>query len=446
MTMRERSRSICFAFLLPAVLCLAGLVFTACGRSPAPAAKTDTKPGEKAGPRKILFYRSPMNPAITSEKPAKDEMGMDYVPVYEGEAEAGQSGGVEGRSTLTLSPEKRRTLGVQTALVRRTSLQRTIRTVGTVTADERLLHHIHTKFDGYVEHLNVNFTGQLVRRGEPLLSIYSPELVATQQEYLLAYRAQARLAGSPVESAARGASDLLDAARQRLLFWDIRPEDIARIEKTGQVLKNLDLYSEVSGYVVQKMAFHGMRVTPADTLFDIVDLSHLWVLADVYESDLSSVRVGMSAEITVPFLPGKTWRGPVTFIAPTVEEKTRTIKVRVEVDNAGNLLKPDMFADVLLKTELGLGLSIPEGAVLAAGDRKIAFVDHPDGSLEPREVQVGPKVSDGVQILSGLAEGESVITSANFLIDSESSLKAALSVMAGKPPTPPAAGAGERKH
>lgn len=443
--MRTRARSVCFAFLLSAVAGLYGLVFTACGRSPAPTAKTDTKAGEKAGPRKILFYRSPMNPAMTSDKPAKDEMGMDYVPVYEGEA--GKSGGVEGRSTLALSPEKRQTLGVQTALVRRTSLQRTIRTVGTVTTDERLLHHIHTKFDGYVEHLNVNFTGQLVRRGEPLLSIYSPELVATQQEYLLAYRAQARLAGSPVASAARGASDLLDAARQRLLFWDIRPEDIARIEKTGQVLKNLDLYSEVSGYVVQKMAFHGMRVTPADTLFDIVDLSHLWVLADVYESDLSSVRVGMSAEISVPFLPGRTWRGPVTFIAPTVEEKTRTIKVRVEVDNAGNLLKPDMFADVLLKTELGPGLYVPEGAVLAAGDRKIAFVDHPDGSLEPREVQVGPKVSDGVQVLSGLKEGESVITSANFLIDSESSLKAALSAMAGKQPTPPpASGAGERKH
>jgi Cu(I)/Ag(I) efflux system membrane fusion protein len=446
MIMRTRTRLARFAFLLSAVAGLAGLLLTACGRPPARNAKTEPAPGEKTGKRKILYYRAPMNPAVTSDKPAKDEMGMDFVPVYEGEAEAGvgASGGVQGRAAVTLSPERRQLLGVQTAPVRRTSLQRTIRTVGTVTTDERLLHHIHTKFDGYVEHLYVNFTGQLVRRGEPLLSIYSPELVATQQEYLLAYRAQARLAGSPVASASRGASDLLDAARQRLLFWDIRPEDIARIEKTGQVLKTLELYSEVSGYVVQKTAFHGMRVTPADTLFDIADLSHLWVLADVYESDLPSVRVGMSAEISVPFLPGRTWRGPVTYIAPTVEEKTRTIKVRVEVANAGELLKPDMFADVLLKTELGLGLVAPESAVLAAGDRKIAFVDRGDGSLEPREVQIGPKVADGVQVLSGLAEGERVVTSANFLIDSESSLKAALSAMTGKPPTPPANGA--HKH
>ena len=385
-----------------------------------------------------------MNPAVTSEKPAKDGMGMDYLPVYEGEAGADTSGAVEGRASLTLSPEKRQALGVQTATVRRMSLQRTIRTVGTVTTDERLLHHIHTKFDGYVEHLNVNFTGQLVRRGEPLLSIYSPELVATQQEYLLAYRAQARLAGSPVASAARGASDLLDAARQRLLFWDIRPEDITRIEKTGQVLKNLDLYSEVSGYVVQKMAFHGMRVTPADTLFDIVDLSHLWVLADVYESDLSSVRVGMSAEITVPFLPGRTWRGPVTYIAPTVEEKTRTIKVRVEVDNAGSLLKPDMFADVLLKTDLGSGLVVPEGAVLAAGDRMIAFVDHPDGSLEPREVQVGPKVSDGVQVLSGQRSESFYLC--HFLFESESSSSSAFRHCGEKHQAPPGSGEGPQKQ
>jgi Cu(I)/Ag(I) efflux system membrane fusion protein len=202
-------------------------------------------------------------------------------------------------------------------------------------------------------------------------------------------------------------------------------------------MRTLDLYADISGYVVQKMAFHGMRVTPADTLFDIADLSHLWVLADVYESDLPSVRAGMRGDLTVPYLPGRRWSGSVSYIAPTVEEKTRTIKVRLEVDNEGDLLKPDMFADVFLKTDLGAGLVVPESAVIAAGDRKLVFVDRTGGRLEPREVGLGPKLQSGFQVLRGLAEGEMVVTSANFLIDSESSLKAALSVIAATPaPTP----------
>lgn len=382
----------------------------------------------KKGERKILYYRSPMDPTVRSEKPARDSMGMDFVPVYADEAEPVA---LPGRTTVRLAPERRQLLGVRSEPVRRTLLERVLRTVGTVTVDERRLHHIHIKLDGYVDHLYVNFTGQFVKRGEPLLSIYSPELVATQQEYLLAYKAQARLAGSQVPTVSRGAADLLEAARQRLLFWDIGQDQVEKIEKTGQVLRTLDLRSEVSGFVVQKMAVHGMRITPADTLFDIADLSSLWVLADVYESDLPNVRVGMQAEITVPFLPGRTWRGPVTYIAPTVEEKTRTIKVRVEVANAGGLLKPDMFADVFLKTGLGEGLVVPESAVIDAGDRRIVFLDREGGMLEPREVRLGAKTPGGYQVLSGLAEGDRVVTSANFLIDSESSLKAALAAMTG---------------
>ena len=200
--------------------------------------------------------------------------------------------------------------------------------------------------------------------------------------------------------------------------------------------RTLDLYSPVSGYVTQKMAIHGMRVTSADTLFDIADLSHLWVLADVYESDLPAVRVGMPAELGLSYLPGRTWRGSVTYIAPVVEEKTRTIKVRVEVDNADGQLKPEMFADVALHTALGQGLVVPESAVIKTGERTLVFVDRGDGGLEPREVQVGAKVAEGVEVLSGLAEGERVVTGANFLLDSESSLKAALAAMSPAPPTP----------
>ena len=417
----------------------AGLV--ACGRSTKPAAKTATSAVATD------LWHCPMHPTYVSERPGTCPIcGMNLV---KGEPPASVPTAVAGRVTVMLPPERRQVLGVRSEAVRRVPLARTMRTVGRVAADERRLHHIHTKFEGFVEHLYVNFTGQLVHRGEPLLSIYSPELQATQQEYLLAWRAKAKLAGSGIESASQGAADLLEAARQRLLLWDIAPDQIEKIERTGQVQRALDLRSDVSGYVVQKMAVHGMRITPADTLFDIADLSHLWVLADVYESDLPSVKVGMQARVTIPFLPGRSWKGPVTYIAPTVEEKTRTIKVRIEVDNAGELLKPDMYADVFLSTEMGEGLVLPDSAVIAAGDRQIVFLERDAGLFEPREVRLGTKTPEGFQVLSGLAEGDRVVTSANFLIDSESSLKAALAalkpqkgVTPGQPlPTPAEPGA-----
>jgi RND family efflux transporter MFP subunit len=381
------------------------------------------------GERHILFYRSPMDPGVRSATPAKDSMGMDFIPVYADEV-AADSGAVAGRGTVELSAERRQLLGVRSESVRRVRLHRTIRTVGRIAADERRIHHIHTKYDGYVEHLHVDFTGKYVRKGEPLLSLYAPDLVATQQEYLLAYRARTQLAESGIPSVAKGGVDLLDAARQRLLSWDVRPEDIAELERTGRVQRTLDLYAESSGYVVQKMAVHGMRVTPADTLFDIADLSQLWVLADVYESDLASVREGMASELTVPYLPGRRWRGAVTYIAPTVEERTRTIKVRIEVENRGQELKPDMFADVLLASDLGDGLVVPESAVIDVGERQLAFLDRGLGRYEPREVQTGAKVAGGLQVIAGLGEGDRVVTAANFLLDSESSLRSALSGMA----------------
>lgn len=400
-------------------------------------------PAPSRAGRKVAFYRSPMDPSLRSDKPMQDAMGMDFVPVYEDEI-AGTSAGVPGRAVVVLPAERRQVLGVRSEEVKKVRLEHSIRTVGRVAADERRLHHIHTKYEGYVEHLFVDFTGKFVKKGEPLLSLYSPELVATQQEYLLAYRAQRQLEASGIPSVAKGGTDLLEAARQRLLFWDIRPEDIERVQRTGEVMRTLDLYSEISGYVVQKMAVHGMRVMPADTLFDIADLSHLWVLADVYESDLPSVRIGMQAELTVPYFPGRSWRGPVTYINPTVEEKTRTIKVRVEVENLSGDLKPDMFADVFLKSDLGVGLFLPESAVINPGDRQLVFLDRGEGRFEPREVQLGPKVGDGFQVLRGVAEGDRVVTSANFLLDSESSLKAALTAMETPAPSTPPTPAGHQ--
>jgi multidrug efflux pump subunit AcrA (membrane-fusion protein) len=393
--------------------------------------------GTPGGKRTISYYRSPMDPSLRSDKPAKDAMGMDFVPVYADELQ-GVSSAVPGRAVVTFSPERRQLLGIRSEEVKKARLARVIPTVGRVAVDERRLHHIHTKYDGYVEHLHVDFTGKFVKKGEPLLSIYSPELVATQQEYLLAYRAQKQMAESGIPSVALGSLNLLEAARQRLLLWDIRPQDIETLERAGQVKRTLDLHSDVSGYVVQKMATHGMRVTPADTLFDIADLSHLWVLADVYESDLPLVRIGMEGELRVPYLPGREWRGSVTYVNPTVEEKTRTVKVRLELENKGEELKPDMFADVLLQADLGSGLAVPEGAVVDSGGRKLVFLDRGEGRFEPREVQLGVKVGSGFQVLAGLTEGQRVVTSANFLLDSESSLKAALSAMGAPEPSAPA--------
>jgi RND family efflux transporter MFP subunit len=400
--------------------------------TPPVGAASPASSGAPTGSRKVLFYRSPMNPSIHSPVPSKDEMGMDYVPVYEDEA-IGQV--VSGRAMVALSPERRQLLGVRSEPVARRHLERTIRTVGRVAVDERLLHHVHTKYEAYVEKLYVNFVGQFVRKGDHLAALYSPELVATQQEYLLAYRAQQSLAGSSIASVARGASDLLEAARQRLLFWDMDPEDIAALARTGRVSRTVDLHAELPGYVIQKAAIHGMRVTPADTLFDIADLSRVWILADISESDLPLVSVGMASEATLPYEAGRTWRGSVAYVDPLVDPATRTVKARIDVVNADMALKPDMFATVLLRRDLGLALFVPESAVLKPGDRQLVFVDLGDGRLEPRDVATGERVEGGYAVLSGLREGERVVTSANFLIDSESSLKAAIAVMG----TPPAA-------
>jgi Cu(I)/Ag(I) efflux system membrane fusion protein len=408
----------------------------ACRRDAAPAAA----PGAAAA--RAPLYQCPMHPQITADEPGRCPIcGMDLL-----RAEAQTSGpgaaaadGVAGRAPVVLTAERRQALGVRSEAVHHARLERTIRTVGRVAADERRVHHVHAKVEGYVERLDVDFTGARVRKGQRLLSIYSPELVATQQEYLLAHRARQRLAPSPVESTARSGDDLLEAARQRLLLWDVRPADIAELERTGQVKRTVDLYAHHGGFVTTKNVVEGMRVMPQDTLFDVVDLTHLWVMADVYESDLPLIRLGMTGEVTLPYQPGRAWTGTVTNVAPTVDPATRTVKVRLEVGNAGDELKPDMYADVVLRPMLGSGLIVPESAVVQTGNRSIVFVDLGEGRFEPREVQLGPKVEGGVQVVAGLEDAESVVVSANFLLDSESSLKAALGAVKPLPSASPAA-------
>jgi Cu(I)/Ag(I) efflux system membrane fusion protein len=380
-------------------------------------------------------YHCPMHPTYVSDRPGDCPIcGMKLVPIAATPAKPASA----GRTVVSLTPERRSLLGVRSEEVRRQRIEKALRTVGRIAPDERRLAHFHTRFEGTVEHLYVDYTGMFIRKGDRLLSIYSPDLVATQQEYLLALRAQKQLGTSSIPSVAQAGTNLLEAARQRLLQWDIRQEDIAEVERTGAVKRTFDLYSDVSGYVVQKNVVHGMRVMPSDTLFDISDLSQLWVMADVYDIDIGGVHVGMPAEVTLSSVPGRVWRGTVTNIAPTLDEKTRTIKVRVEVANADGVLKPDMFGDVWLRDDLGIGLVVPESAVVDTGDRKLVFLDHPDGTLEPREIQTGIRMADGYQVIRGLAMGDRVVTAANFLLDSESSLKAALSAISASSSASPA--------
>jgi len=418
--------------LLIAAFTLVGLGYFAGARRSVPAEGADTAAAPAREERKIAFYRNPMDPSIHSDHPAKDSMGMDFIPVYVDEVEAPASE-VEGRAAVVIPADRRQLLGVRSEPLVRAPLSRAIRTVGRVAPDERLLHHVHTKYDGFIEHVYVDFIGKYVKKGEPLLSIYSPDLYATQQEYLLARKAARELGGNEGDAALRS-SALVDAVRQRLLLWDIRPEEIATLEKEGVARRDVDLYSDENGYVLAKIALHGMRVTPADSLFDIADLSRVWVLADVYEADLPSIRLGMSALVETAAVPGQKLPGTVTFISPTVEPSTRTTKVRIEIGNPGGHLKPDMFADVTLNVDLGAALVIPDGAIIDAGARKLAFVDLGEGRYEPREITLGARADAGFVVLSGLKEAEKVVVAANFLIDSESSLRAAVQSMKAAAP------------
>jgi Cu(I)/Ag(I) efflux system membrane fusion protein len=382
------------------------------------------------GSRKVLFYRSPMNPSETSPMPRKDSMGMDFVPVYSDEADAGAgSAGSEGLATVTLDTRKQSLLGLKTVAVTRAPFETSIRTVGRIAADERRVHHVHTRYEGFVEHVTADFTGKFVTKSEVLALIYSPELYATQQEYLLALKAFRSLNPSGIASAAQGGRDLLDAARQRLLLWEITPADIAEIEKRGQPIRAMPVYAPISGYVTGRTAYHGMKVMPADTLFDILDLSHVWVLADVYEYELPRLSVGLRATMTLSYWPGRVWNGTVTYIYPAVDEKTRTVKVRVELDNPKGELKPEMFADVTIHGSARNVLQVPDDAILESGTRNIVFVSQGEGKLAPREVSVGDHGAGAVEIRDGLKEGDVVVRGANFLVDSESRLKAAISAM-----------------
>ena len=388
---------------------------------------------EKAGgknERKILYYTDAMNPSYRSDKPGKAPDGMDLVPVYEEESPASGNSSVPGYVPVKITPERQQTMGVITDEAKVMDLDQSIRTVGRVTPDETRIHHIHTKFEGYIEHIQVNFVGQYVKAGEPLFSIYSPELLATQKEYILALKSRDQMNASGQISRLPGI-DLVASARERLSLWDISDEQIAQIEENREPLRDLIIRSDVSGIVSAKIAIHGMKITPSDILYDITDLSSVWVLADVYEINLPFVKVGIPVQIQLPYQAGKILHGRVTFIDPVLDEKTRTVKARLEFPNPGEMLKPEMYVDVIFGGALGKGIAVPESAVISTGERMIVFVARGDGVFEPRQVVTGVKIRGFYEIKKGVAAGEKVVTGANFLLDSESKLKASISGASG---------------
>lgn len=325
---------------------------------------------------------------------------------------------------VKIAPEKQQLIGVKTVEATLKPLERTIRTVGRIEYDERKIATVNTKFEGWIEKLYVDYTGREVKKGEPLAEIYSPELMATQLEFInLVNWRKAKAEGSLATMLEKDVQAMVEAGRQRLRLWDIAESQIRTIEKTGRPIRTLTLYSPVNGSVVQKMAILGMRAMPGEKLFDIANLSNLWVIADIYEYELRMVTVGDRAEITLSYLPGQVFPSTVDFVYPTLSSDTRTAKVRFSIPNPTGKLKPQMFTNVEVKIDLGPRLSVPANAVIDTGVRKIVYVDKGEGSFEPREVVTGLKGDDRIEVVKGLQAGERVAASANFLIDSEAKLR-----------------------
>jgi Cu(I)/Ag(I) efflux system membrane fusion protein/cobalt-zinc-cadmium efflux system membrane fusion protein len=365
--------------------------------------------------RKIAYWRAPMNPTEIYDQPGKSAMGMDLVPVYEDEI----VGGVE----ISIDPVTRQNMGIRTAVVKRGPLVRDIRTYGHVTYDETRTAHISPKFNGWIEKLHVDFTGQPVEKGQPLFEIYSPELLAAQEEYLAAHRNLGRMTPG-------GGRELLASARRRLMYFDVPESEIQGIESTGQVKKTLMIRSPSTGIITEKNALEGTFVKAGTILYTIADLSRVWVEAHIYEYELAWIEEGQEAEMTLPYMPGNVFTGKVAYIYPYLQRKTRDVRIRLEFPNPGLALKPDMYADVNIKSiQKGEGIVIPVEAVIRSGQRNVVFVVREEGKFVPRDVTLGLALDDRVQVLAGLAPGDPIVTSGQFLLDSESKLKEAVQKM-----------------
>jgi Cu(I)/Ag(I) efflux system membrane fusion protein len=385
-----------------------------------------TEPAAKTEPR-ILYYRNPMGLPDTSPTPKKDSMGMDYIAVF---AETGTpAAAVPGE--VAISPVKLQKLGVKTEPAALRNVDHVIRAVGRIDVDERRTYIVAPKFEGWIERLQVNATGQPVAKGQPLLDVYSPELVSAQSEYAIATAGVDTLKNAGGEAQA-GMKQLSESSLTRLKNWDISEEQIAQLRQGSDSRHTLTLHSPANGFVMEKKAVQGMRFMPGDVLFQIADLGSVWLVADIFERDLAQIRVGQMAAVKIDAWPEKAFAARVAYIYPTVNAQTRTASIRLELANPGGLLKPAMYASIELATEKGgptanlKSVTVPTSAVIFGGTRNIVLVQLGEGRFAPREVKLGRQGDDHVEVLSGIAEGEQVVVSANFLIDSESNLKAAI--------------------
>lgn len=373
--------------------------------------------------KKLLYYRNPMGLPDTSPVPKKDPMGMDYIPVYEGEEAA------SGDSGLKISAEKIQKMGVKAEPAKLQVLDKSVRASGRVEIDESRTYTVTAKFEGYIERLHVNTTGQPVGRGQPLFEVYSPELVSAQREYAIAAQGVGQLkeAGGEAQSAMK---QLADSSLQRLKNWDISDEQIKALAQSGNAKRTLTFRAPVAGIVTDKKAVQGMRFMPGDVLYQIADTSSVWVQADVFEQDIAAVGVGQKAKIRISAYPGEVFEGRIAYVYPTLKAETRTVPVRIELANPKGRLKPAMFAEVDIPVAgLASVVSVPNSAVIDSGKRQVVIVQVAEGRFEPRAVRLGARGGEFVQVLDGVKEGEMVVTAANFLIDAESNLKAALGGM-----------------
>ncbi len=408
----------------------------------------------------INYWTCTMHPSVRLQEPGTCPIcGMDLVPVkkraevktestaksMEGMNMGGSStegmGGMQGmqrmegtnkphdvesKSLFTVSPERQQTIGVKTELVMLRFMKKVIRTVGMVKPDETKIRHVNTKISGWIDKVFVDFTWQHVKRGDQLFSIYSPELLTTQEEYLLAIHSKKILGDNQFPEIARGANSLVEATRRRLQLWDISENQIREIERTGKPKKSLVIYSPVTGYVTEKNAFENMYIEPNMTIYTVADHTTVWVDADIYENEISLVKIGQEATMKVESISGKEFKGKITFISPELMSKTRTIKVRMEFPNSDLKLLPEMYANVQLEIPMGEKLTVSESAVLRTGKQDVVFVDKGEGNMEIRRVELGDKADEYYEVLRGLKEGEKVVSRANFLIDAESKVQAAV--------------------
>ncbi|NOX36750.1 MAG: efflux RND transporter periplasmic adaptor subunit [Calditrichaeota bacterium] len=382
-------------------------------------AQKEKKPKKE---RKILYWRAPMDPTEIYDRPGKSKMGMDLIPVYEDEAELGAGG------TVRIDPVTVQNMGIRMARVEKRDFHKVIRTVGYIEYNEKTLYTVSPKISGWIERLYVDFTGQMVYPGQPLLEIYSPELVTTQEEYLLALNNLKLVNKTSFQSIRDGAESLLKASLQRLKYWDIPDSEIRRLEETGEVRKTLQLQAPARGVVIHKNAVEGSYVKEGQPLYQIADLSTVWVYATVYDHELPWIELGQEASMELSYLPGKTFKGRIIYIYPYLDKKARDVKIRMEFENPDLELRPGMYANVMIKGKtIPDALVIPSEAVIRSGVRNIVFVVREPGKFEPRQVKIGEEGEDGLlRILSGLLPGEKIVVSAQFMLDSESRLQEAI--------------------